>query len=72
MLDFMGFYNIKDTEILSDAFSNLCKSFYADSRVNPLDFMSLPAMSESIMWSMYDNRINFRIRSPKVTSILMI
>ena len=58
MHDFLCYYNVKDTEILSEAFGNLCESFRSDSNTNPLEFLSLPSVAQSIMWSMYDSNIN--------------
>ena len=58
MFDYLLFYNIKDTEVLSEAFENYCKAFYDTFEISPLGFSSLPGMSEKILWNYYDNNLN--------------
>lgn len=58
MVDFLKYYNSQDTILLTKAFKMYCESFFTNFGVNPLDYLSLPAMAERIMWQHYNKKIN--------------
>ena len=51
MLDFLKFYNSLDTISLVQAFQNYVSSFLENFDVCPNDFITLPGLSERIMWN---------------------
>ena len=57
MFDFLAYYNKDDVKILSSALQNYVNLFVTNLNFNPLDFISLPGLSERIMWSKYDGKI---------------
>ena len=57
MYDFLGWYNIQDTVILKQALNSYVNVFVQNLKVNPLEFTTLPAMSESIMWSFFSESV---------------
>ena len=54
MSDYLLHYNIKDTELLSEGFTNYCDKFIETFNISPLNYLSLPAMAETVMWRNYD------------------
>ena len=51
MMDFLKFYNSLDTISLVQAFRNYISSFLKNFDVCPNDFITLPGLSERIMWN---------------------
>ena len=44
-------------EILSSALTNYVDLFVKNLNLNPLDFVSLPALAEHVMWSQFSEKI---------------
>ena len=45
---------VLDTRILAAIFTKFCKQFKSEFDVNVLEKLSLPAISENILWQLYD------------------
>ena len=58
MLDYLIYYNSLDTEVLADAFGNYIESFIKNFNLSPIGFISLPGISERVLWRMYDTTEN--------------
>ena len=58
MLKYLQHYNKLDVEVLTEAFEKYCENYRVNYQLNPLDYVSLPAMSESNVWQLYDKSIN--------------
>ena len=58
MVDYLELYNVIDTVCLTSAFTSYCGAFFREFQVNPLEFLSLPAMAEQIMWHEYSTEVN--------------
>ena len=54
MFDFLCLYNKKDVDILKEALLNYCDLFKKNLDINPLDFLTIPAISEKLMWRFFD------------------
>jgi len=60
--DYLKEYNVSDTKLLIQVFSKFCEQFKSEFNVDVLNKLSLPAVSEGILWQMYDERY------PKIVS----
>ena len=54
MMDYLCHYNAIDTELLADAMTNYISSFITNFKTNPNEHVTLPGMSETILWNHYD------------------
>ena len=54
MFDFLCLYNKKDVDILKEALLNYCDLFKKNLDVNPLDFLTIPSIAETLMWRFFD------------------
>ena len=57
LFSYLGYYNRNDVKILRSALSNYVTLFIENLGVNPLDFISLPGLAESIMWSKFSEKV---------------
>ena len=55
MLDFLCHYNALDTELLVDAMRRYIKSFLDNFQTCPNEYLTLPGISERILWNYYDD-----------------
>ena len=58
MKDYLAHYNSIDTELLADGFQNYVNSFIENFKISPIGFLSLPALSEMVMWRQFDKSKN--------------
>ena len=54
MMDFLCYYNAVDTEVLTEAMQKYISSFIANFKTCPNEFITLPAIAETILWNHYD------------------
>ena len=55
MLDYLCFYNQIDTEVLAEAMKNYTRAFIENFKINPNEYITLPGVSERILWSFFDD-----------------
>ena len=55
MMDYLCYYNALDTEVLADAMSKYIRSFLNTFGINPNEHITLPSISERVLWNYYDN-----------------
>ena len=60
--DYLKEYNISDTKLLHSIFERFGHQFKLEFNVDLLEKLSLPAVSEKILWHTYDTGIHFYIR----------
>ena len=72
MMDFLCVYNRKDCDILKQALLNYCELFKSNLNVNPLDFLTLPGMAETVLWRYFDETIGspFSIREREINELI--
>ena len=58
MKDYLCYYNSLDTKVLAEGFQNYIDSFIKNFGITPLGFMTLPGLSERVMWKQYDRSQN--------------
>ena len=54
MHGFLCYYNKTDVNVLQEALLKYCLLFKTNLNINPLDFLSLPGLAETIMWRFFD------------------
>ena len=54
MKDYLIYYNCIDTEVLCDGFQNYVDSFIRNFQISPVGYLTLPGLSEKVMWKQYD------------------
>ena len=54
MMDFLCYYNALDTEVLTEAMQKYISSFLINFKTCPNEYITLPAIAETILWNNYD------------------
>ena len=57
MMDFLCFYNARDTEVLADAMVRYSNAFMANFNICPIEYITLPAIAEKVLWNFYDDTL---------------
>ena len=57
LFDFLKWYNLQDCIILKEALQGFSKLFQENLKINPLEYITLPAMAERVMWDHFDDKI---------------
>ena len=55
MVDYLIFYNLRDSTILLQAFKNFVELFIGEFNVSPLDTISMPSLASKISWQYYNH-----------------
>ena len=72
MYDFLGLYNKKDVEVLKEALLKFCGLFKSNLNINPLDFLSLPGLAETVLWRYFDETVGspFSLRERELNELI--
>ena len=65
MKDFLIYYNSIDTELLCSGFQNYVESFIRNFQISPVGYLTLPGLSEKVMWKQFDRTENSPYSFPK-------
>ena len=72
MLDFLCLYNKKDIDILKEALLKFCDLFKQNLNINPLEYLSLPGLAETILWRFFDDSKGspFSLREKEINELI--
>ena len=57
MMDYLCYYNALDTEVLCEAMEKYISSFLNNFGICPNEYVTLPAIAETILWHYYDDSL---------------